>query len=257
MAISYIYKVKIKKIIKAFLPPIVITVLRGLSSKNRLRSNLSDKEFYKPLFQPWLGYGNFSRILDRVSNYSLVSSDRVWVLHSLGTQAMHLEGEFWECGVYKGGTALMLAEIVATTKDKKLRLFDTFEGMPTTDPDLDYHLKGDFSDNSLNAVRDMIGNQGNISFHSGFMPETFSGLEGNKIAFAHVDVDIYQSVMDCCEFIYPRLSPGGILVFDDYGFPSCPGARAAVDKFFEQQREVPLVLPTGQAVVIKLPSMIS
>ena len=214
-----------KKIIRAFLPPIVITALRALSSKNRLRRNLPDKEFYGPLFQPWLGYRDFSRILDKVTKHSLVSSDRVWVLYSLARQAIHLEGEIWECGVYKGGTALMLAEIISPYKDKRLRLFDTFDGMPTTDPDLDYHRKGDFSDNSLNAVRDRIGGLGNVCFHPGLMPETFSRLEGKKIAFAHVDVDIYQSVLDCCEFIFPRLTPGGIIVFDDYGFPSCPGVR--------------------------------
>ena len=242
-----------KKIIKALLPPVVIAAVRALLPKNRIRSNLPDKEFYSPLFQPWLGYRDFSRIIDKVSKYSLVSNDRVWMLYSLATQAMHLEGEFWECGVYKGGTALMLADIISPYKDKQLRLFDTFEGMPATDPDLDYHREGDFSDNSLNAVRDRIGESGNLSFHPGLIPDTFSGLEGNKIAFAHVDVDIYQSVLDCCEFIFPRLTSGGIIVFDDYGFPSCPGARAAVDRFFRQKCEVPLVLPTGQAVVVKLP----
>ena len=39
------------------------------------------------------------------------------------------------------------------------------------------------------------------------------------------------------------------MVFDDYGFPTCPGAKAAVDEFFHGRKEVPLVLPTGQAVV--------
>jgi O-methyltransferase len=66
-----------------------------------------------------------------------------------------------------------------------------------------------------------------------------------------VDVDILDSVKACCEFLYPRLQAGGFLVFDDYGFPSCPGARQAVDRYFRDKREVPLVLPTGQAVVFR------
>ncbi|MEK9570669.1 MAG: TylF/MycF/NovP-related O-methyltransferase [Paracoccaceae bacterium] len=234
------------------MPPIIITALRALSSKNRLRRNLPDKNFYKPLFQPWLGYGEFSHTLSMVSKYSLVSNDRIWVLNCLAKQALHVEGEFWECGVYKGGTAMMLAQVVSTAKDKKLRLFDTFEGMPATDPNLDYHREGDFSDNSLSAVRQRVGCESFVEFHAGLIPKTFKDLGSRDIAFAHVDVDIYQSVLDCCEFIYPRLSPGGVLVFDDYGFPSCPGARAAVDGFFVGKPEVPLVLPTGQAVVHKL-----
>jgi len=242
-----------KKILKLFIPPILIMAFRGLLLKNRLRRNLPDKQFYKPLFQPWLGYGEFGDILAAVSQYSLVTSDRIWVLYSLARQAQNVIGEFWECGVYKGGTALMLAKVVSKAKGKKLRLFDTFEGMPATDPDIDYHREGDFSDNSLEVVRRRVGFEGCVEFHSGFIPKTFIDLDSSDIAFAHVDVDIYQSVLDCCEFIYPRLSIGGILVFDDYGFPSCPGARSALDKFFTGKPEVPLVLPTGQAMVIKLP----
>jgi O-methyltransferase len=244
-----------KKFLKSFVPPILITALRGLSSKNRMRRNLPDKQFYKPLFHPWLGYGEFGEILTNVSQYSLVSSDRIWVLYSLARQAQNVVGEFWECGVYKGGTALMLAKVVSAAKGKKLRLFDTFEGMPATDQSKDYHHEGDFSDNSLAEVRQRVGFEYNVEFHPGFIPKTFSDLGFTDIAFAHVDVDIYQSVLDCCEFIYPRLSAGGILVFDDYGFPSCPGARSAVDKYFLDKLEVPLVLPTGQAIVIKLPQV--
>ena len=74
------------------------------------------------------------------------------------------------------------------------------------------------------------------------------------IALAHVDVDIYRSVWDCCEFIYPRLQVGGAMVFDDYGFPTCPGARKAVDEFFRNKPETPIILGTGQALAIRLAS---
>jgi len=43
------------------------------------------------------------------------------------------------------------------------------------------------------------------------------------------------------------------LVFDDYGFPSCAGGKRAIDEFFAGKPEVPIVLPTGQAIVVKLP----
>jgi hypothetical protein len=57
-----------------------------------------------------------------------------------------------------------------------------------------------------------------VEYHSGLIPNTFAGLEDSAISFVHVDVDIYQAVMDCCRFAFPRLVIGGIIVFDDYGY---------------------------------------
>ncbi len=134
---------------------------------------------------------------------------------------------------------------------KKLLLFDTFGGMPETDPEKDWHKKGDFQDTSAEAVISYVRAEEFCSLRKGFIPETFRGLESAKIAFAHVDVDIYKSVYDCVSFIWPRLTLGGFIVFDDYGFATCPGARAAVDGFFATKASVPLCLSTGQAVVFK------
>ena len=209
---------------------------------------IPDGELYQPLYSPWRSTA-FRAEYETISPYTLVSEDRCFVLESLVTQALRLDGEIWECGVYKGGTAMLLAKRVAGTA-RILRLFDTFEGMPETDSARDLHKAGDFSDTSLDAVRSRV--QGDfVQFHKGIIPTTFPGLESARIAFAHVDVDIYGAVLACCEFIFPRLYVGGFMVFDDYGFPSCPGARAAVDEFFRKHSAVPLALPTGQALVFK------
>jgi len=210
-----------------------------------------------PHFSPWAlgGYGEFREYLEDVAPYTLVSPDRCHVLYSLGMQALQtLDGQFFECGVYRGGTAMLLARLVLRKRrfpGVRLHLFDTFEGMPETDHGIDLHRKGDFADTSLEAVRARIGASDVVTFYPGLIPETFAGLQSVAIAFAHVDVDIYDSVKTCCEFLYPRLQSGGFLVFDDYGFPSCPGTRQAVDRYFRDKREVPLVLSTGQAVVFK------
>jgi len=133
----------------------------------------------------------------------------------------------------------------------QLHLFDTFEGMPDTGA-ADFHKGGDFKDASFDQVRRFVANPERVVFHQGFIPDTFRDLPDERIAFAHVDVDIHDSIMACCEFIYPRLLPGGVMVFDDYGFCSCPGARLAVDRFFQDKPEQPLVLANAQAVVFKL-----
>ena len=215
-------------------------------------ANIPDAELYRPLFSPWLGKGEFKRYYDLAAPRTLVSADRCYVLFCLAKQALHLPGNIWECGVYKGGTAALIAEILKTSgSDKKLYLFDTFEGMPETDPSKDWHKRGDFRDTSLESVMASIPAVGSCIFKKGFIPETFAGLEDAKISFAHIDVDIYHSIIDSLNFIWPRLSLGGFIVFDDYGFPTCPGARAAVDVFFGGKECVPLCIPTGQCIVFK------
>lgn len=217
---------------------------------------IPDAEFYTPLFSPWRGYGEFKEYYRAAEPHTLVSEERCYVLYTLAQQALALDGEFWECGVFKGGTAILLARLLsekANGRAVNLHLFDTFSGMPETDAQKDRHRAGDFNDTSLAAVQRRVGAAHTASFHPGRIPQTFAGMENSRIALAHVDVDIYQAVRDCCDFIYPRLLPGGFMIFDDYGFPSCPGARQAVDEFFSGKPEVPWVLPTGQAVVIGLP----
>ena len=219
------------------------------------RNEIPDANLYRPLFSPWLGLEPFAGVYEKARRASLVSADRCWVLYTLAMQAMKLPGDVWEIGVYRGGTAALLREGIAQAGgSKRLRLFDTFEGMPETDRAHDLHKKGDFSGAGLEAVQSMVGTDPWISYHRGHVPATFLGLEPERIALAHIDVDIYRSVLDSCGFVYPRLAGGGSMIFDDYGFPTCPGARQAVDEFFSNKPESPLVLPTGQAVVFKIPA---
>jgi len=85
----------------------------------------------------------------------------------------------------------------------------------------------------------------------GWLPETLAGVSGRQFRLVHIDVDIEQTTWDCLEFFYPRAVPGALLLFDDYGFHSCPGARKAVDAFLQGKPETLIELTTGQAVLAK------
>jgi O-methyltransferase len=201
---------------------------------------------------PWVADKDFISYYDKVADHSLVSPIRCWVLYSLLKQSRSVKGELWECGVYKGGPALMIRMLRDQFAiEKKVRLFDSFEGMPETNSEVDVHQKGDFSDTSLDRVSGVVGRH-DVHYHVGYIPGTYEGLEVSSIAFAHIDLDLHDAILESCRYIYPRLERGGVMVFDDYGFPSCPGARIAVDDFFRGKPEFPLVLPTAQAIVYKL-----
>ena len=211
----------------------------------------ADAGLYQPLYSPWNSQA-FKRYYAIAEPKTLVSPDRCYVLERLFRQTIPVPGDIFECGVYKGGTAALLTALLTENQSpKKLFLFDTFEGMPATDADRDLHTKGDFSDTSLEVVRAYVKGGERCVFRKGIIPDTFSGLEDTVISFCHIDVDIYKSIIDSLEFVWPRLSVGGVIVFDDYGFPSCPGALQAVDEFFQNKSAVPLCLHTGQAIVFK------
>jgi O-methyltransferase len=214
----------------------------------------TNSELYQPLYTPW-NREEFKRYFAIAEPRTLVSVDRCYVLERLLRQTAAIPGDVFECGVYRGGTAALLTALLEESKSaKKLYLFDTFEGMPATDGERDLHSKKDFSDTSLEAVRSYVKGGDRVVFRKGFIPETFAGLESTVISFCHIDVDIYKSIIDSLNFVWPRLSVGGVIVFDDYGFPTCPGALQAVDEFFHDKSAVPLCLQTGQAIVFKGPT---
>ena len=197
--------------------------------------------------RPWEDDQTFLTAYDAVVNHTLVDRKRLYMLYQLVRQTASMEGSLAECGVYRGGTALLFARL--KSKEKRLYLFDTFGGMPETDREKDIHRAGDFSDTSLSHVQNLLHGHGNVVFRPGFFPATASGLENETFSLVHCDMDIYSSVLDFCRFFYPRLARGGVMVFDDYGSLSCPGAKAAVREFCAGQGTFEIYLPTGQAII--------
>jgi O-methyltransferase len=220
---------------------------------NRGRT-VPDAWLYRPVFSPWDGLPGFEEHYRAVKKHTVVSRDRCYVLHQTLRQALRQSGGVVECGVFRGGTALLEARTLAAVEGeaRRLHLFDSFQGMGTNISDDDSFQQGHFSRTSAEHVRALLAPYPFVDMHVGFIPDTFAGLNLERIAWAHVDLDLYQSVRDAIAYLYPRLVPGGFLIFDDYGFPSCPGARRAVDEMFADRPEVPLCLPTGQCLVVKL-----
>ncbi len=215
--------------IKSLVPP----MLWHQIYRRLIVGRIPDAELYKPFYCPWLS-PQFLSIHRDISPYTLVSPERAWTIHNMVAQALVLEGDVMEAGVYKGGTARLLKRSVSSVPGRRLFLFDSFEGMEKVNKGSDRHREGDFADTSLDRVSDVVGTESFVFYRKGWIPETFEGLETEVFCFAHIDLDLYQGIFDCLHFLYPRMPPGGVIVFDDYGFPSCPGARAAVDEFFSQ-----------------------
>lgn len=141
---------------------------------------------------------------------------------------LSVQGEFWECGVHRGKTSTALRDLVRDT-GRTLRLFDTFAGRPAKGPKDTGPSRTSFDDTSLPAVQALLP-ESFVAWHVGRIPATFQGLEDSLIAFAYVDLDLYESTRDALAFIRPRLQPGGAIVVDDYGAAAWPGVTAAIDE---------------------------
>ena len=232
---------------KAIIPPAIWAWLyRKLVIKD-----IPSAGAYAPHYQPWRE-PQFKASYHEIQNRTCCPADSVYMLTALAQKSLILPGHVMEAGVWKGGTAKVLLHLIrehSKLNQKDLFLFDSFEGMKNTTAEVDRHLVGDFSDTSSESVQQFLGKDERVHYRKGWIPETFGGLESKSFCFAHIDLDLYQSVKDCLEFAYPRMSKGGIIVLDDYGYASCPGAKKGADEFFADKTEKVLPLHTGQGIV--------
>jgi O-methyltransferase len=178
---------------------------------------------------------------------------RLAMLVSAVRSTAGLPGDIIEFGTFRGGSAGVILQEM--TREKTLHLCDSFEGMPEVAPQDNFHRKGDFAETSEDRVRSGLSELGsNFEMHVGFFSDTFAELQKRtslQFSLAHIDVDLYESVRDCLKYCYPRMARGGIIILDDYGAPTCLGAKLAADEFFADKVEqiVPLSHPSFGCVV--------
>lgn len=152
-------------------------------------------------------------------------------------ESVVVPGEWWECGVWRGGSAQVLGRILARRPEPRVfRLFDTFAGRPYRG-DFDgkpecaassYHTQ--FSNTTLDDVLTRVA-QPFIYAHVGEVPETFVGLEASAIAFAYIDMDLYVPTREALRFIWPRIVRGGCILLDDVDKDVWPGVTRALAEF--------------------------
>lgn len=190
----------------------------------------------------------YRRFMDPGNWHSL---DRKYTLNEMLKLVAHLDGDVVECGCYKGASAHLMCEASRGTA-RLVHLFDSFAGLPQPEScDGDYWVEGGLraGEDELHAT---LAGFDNYRAYKGWIPERFPEIADCRFRFLHIDVDLYRPTLDSLEFFYPRVQPGGIILLDDHGFKSCPGAKQAADEFFAGKPERLAMLPTGQAFTVKL-----
>lgn len=183
---------------------------------------------------------------------SLQRFEERYTLWSLCRSLAARPGSIAEVGVYRGGSALLLA---AAKQGADLYLFDTFAGMPAVNPTTDGHFQeGDFSNSSLSEVKSLLHGYPRVHFHPGIFPHSAATLATSKLTFklVHLDVDLHSSTTAALEWFYPRMERGGLIVSHDYNDKTVPGVKQAFDEFFADKMETVVPIWFSQAVVTKL-----
>lgn len=199
---------------------------------------------------------SFLKTYKKVRPYTMTSAERIVALCEAVQyiQEKQIAGDIVECGVWKGGSMMAVAETLLRTGDanRHLYLFDTFEGMtPPTENDVDIHgatAESMLSESDreqaesvwcragLEGVKDALGLTGypqeKLHFIKGMVEETIPEFIPEKIALLRLDTDWYESTKHELEHLFPRLAKGGVLIIDDYGH--WQGARKAVDEYLEK-----------------------
>jgi len=158
-----------------------------------------------------------------------------------------------EVGVFRGGVSKMLCLL---NPNRKVYLFDTFEGMPQKYTDFDVmktgEIKcGEFKNIELENIKKYFSECDNAIFKVGLFPETSIGLEDEIFSFCHIDCDLYYSCLESIKFFYPRLCKNGVIIVDDYDRPECPGVKKAIEEYCKNSNIFIDVYPDFQAIIRK------
>jgi O-methyltransferase len=203
----------------------VASIQKHAATRSDRRVGLAD-----PAFQAAL-----STIKDH--DTTRLTRERLCTIWQAARNVASLDGAAAEIGSYRGGSAYFIAESFRQLlgREVPMEVIDTFEGHPPeklSEQDADMHRDTSrFADTSYERVVEYLSPFELVTVHKGEFSRVAPGLPDQLYRLVHVDVDLYEPALDCLGYFAPRLVPGGVIVLDDYGSPSCPGIQRAAEEF--------------------------
>jgi len=221
-----------------------------LTAQDQIRTGMSNLE------------PEFLALYEQCRQYTMTSWERLYALYRSVRYVVEnrIPGDLVECGVWRGGSMKLVAHVLLSLSDtgRTLFLYDTFEGMTEPDPEVDVDSSGNRAVNDwlevqrrgvkwayapIGEVRETLATAGypmaQVKLVKGPVEETIPGTIPDAIALLRLDTDWYSSTKHEMEHLYPRLSPQGVLILDDYGHYQ--GACRGVDEYLSTIKKKPLL----------------
>ncbi|WP_296742886.1 TylF/MycF/NovP-related O-methyltransferase [Mesorhizobium sp.] len=185
-------------------------------------------------------------------SHTMIGRARLDMLHECLDTVVRdgVVGDFVECGVWRGGSCIFMAGYLKVNPAEKRRIFvaDSFQGLPAPSLAQDMGLdlsKAVYPELAVDdeTVRENFAVYGLASeavvFAKGWFKDTLPRLQTDEIALLRLDGDLYESTMDSLEALYDKVSPGGIVIIDDYAIEQC--RLAVADYFARKSNDLPMM----------------
>jgi O-methyltransferase len=206
-------------------------------------------------YAPWLQDQEFLATFLEIKPVTVVDFYRCYELWQLVRQLAHVDGDILEVGVFRGGTGCLMARAAHyADRTKHVYLCDTYAGIVKAGPQDSFFRGGELKNTCVDLVKALVEQLAlsNVTILKGIFPDdTAAAVADKRFSFCHIDVDVYLSAQEVLDWVWPRLSVGGIVVFDDYGFSTCDGVTKLVNERRGQNATVIHNL-NGHAIMVKV-----
>ena len=221
---------------------------------------------------------DFFDAYERCKAFTMTSIERLYGLYKSIEYlcASGIPGDLAECGVWQGGSCMLMSLALLRQRDTMRRIFmyDTFDGHPRPDAEKDIDIWGNRAADewqrretngtlrewgfaSIAETRANLMSTGyprdRLVFVEGMVERTVPEVRAERLALLRLDTDWYHSARAALHHLYPKLVPGGVLIIDDYGHYR--GQREAVDAYFREIGCTPLLhrIDYSCRVMVKAP----
>ena len=180
---------------------------------------------------------------------------RAHVVTWAAQNGLHLDGDFVECGVNRGGMARVIQEYTRLQDtSRKFWLLDTYNGLVerylTESERLRNASHWEYQE-CFDVVRQTFAPYTNVVLVRGEVPDTLPEVKAERVAYLGIDMNCTEPEIAAATYFWDRLSSGAMVVLDDYGWNGHGEQKAAFDSFANERGVEILSLPTGQGLIVK------
>jgi O-methyltransferase len=244
----------------------IVRMPLGAAGYDVVKRQEPSESLFDPHYSPWISGGDarYDAVFQKanaIANWVGGRSDavpmmreRMYVVYWAARNALRLNGDFVECGVYRGGSAIICAETTkGAVEGRRFYLFDTFSGTPKANLDKsEAGFEYKRADTDVDVVRQRLAEYGDLPvIVQGNVPDTFAQLPEFPVAYLHIDINTAFATSASLEFFYDRLVKGAVVVLDDYGWEGYGALRQRINEFAAAHNALVLPLRCGTGLLVK------